>query len=68
MRRLLPWAFAILLSRTASSALVVLLEKSILNGIGKGCKEMEDGGKFSLGVSPKFFDGIGIWRIWREVN
>ncbi|MDR1595479.1 MAG: hypothetical protein LBR91_00965, partial [Puniceicoccales bacterium] len=38
--------------------IVILLEKSILNGIGKGCKEMEDGGKFSLGVSPKFFDGI----------
>jgi hypothetical protein len=27
-----------------------------------------DGGKFSLGVSPKFFDGIVIWRIGREVN
>jgi hypothetical protein len=30
--------------------IVILLEKSILNGIGKGRKEMEDGGKFSLGV------------------
>jgi hypothetical protein len=48
--------------------MVILLEKSILDGIGKGRKEMEDGGKFSFGVSPKFFDGIGIWRIGREVN
>jgi hypothetical protein len=39
-----------------------------LNGIGKGCKEMEDGGKFSLGVSPKFFDGIEVRKIGREVN
>jgi hypothetical protein len=29
---------------------------------------MEDGGKFSLGVSPKFFDGIEVRRIGREVN
>ncbi|MDR1595465.1 MAG: hypothetical protein LBR91_00895 [Puniceicoccales bacterium] len=42
------------------SSIVILLEKSILNGIGKGCKEMEDGGKFSLGVSPKFFDWIEV--------
>jgi hypothetical protein len=40
----------------------------MLDGVGKRCKEMEDGGKFSLGVSPKFFDGIEVRRIGREVN
>jgi hypothetical protein len=60
--------FLFIKKNTLFSCIVILLEKSILNGIGKGRKEMEDGGKFSLGVSPKFFDGIDVRRIGREVN
>jgi hypothetical protein len=50
------------------NSIVILLQKSILDGIGERRKEVEDMGEFPFEVCPEFFDRVGVRRIGRQVN
>jgi hypothetical protein len=53
---------------SSTETIVILLQKSILDGVEERGKEVEDMGEFSFDVSPKFFDGIEVRKVGRQVN
>jgi hypothetical protein len=48
--------------------IVILLQKGILNSVGKRGKEVEDMGEFPFEVRPEFFDGIEVRRVGRHLT